>query len=84
MFGTTVVVFWMLFDEFLNVGMILRNDLSLKEVVFYFNVIGDAALLRRALMNEANLTSFYGSGQIYDPVLITERSFFTGGDLGFE
>ena len=74
----------MLFDELLNFGIILRNDPSLQELVLFFNLIGDAALLRRALMNVATLTSFYGSGQIYDTVLITERSFFTGDDSGFE
>ena len=74
----------MLFDELLNFGIILRNDPSLQELVLFFNLIGDAALLRRALMNVATLTSFYGSGQIYDTVLITERSFFTSDDSGFE
>ena len=83
-FGSSQIGDTALFDPLLNLGIILRNGLSLEENFRFFKVISDAALLRRALMNVATLTSFYGSGQIYDTVLITERSFFTGDDSGFE
>ena len=92
MVGTAFVFFYgngqmgdaALFDELLNLGIILRNGLSLEEDFRFFKVIDDAALLRRALMNMATLTSFYGSGQVYNTVLITERFFFTGDDSGFD
>ena len=93
MIGTTFVVSYgsgkigdaalSVFYVLLNLGIILRNSLSLEED-FRFFLLGDAALLRKALMNVATLTSFYGSGQVYNTVLITVRYFFSGDDSSFD